>query len=293
MTAKRGRAARANSRPLSLGDLERTGQQDCDNVISLDEFDTTPPPAALARAAGAEQALQDAATASVKATWKRWEEDGLKEEWLAEYADGTLENLDPQKAYRAWRDGWQGRAVAHVAEKMKRRAADERDNPGKRRRRANPDAEQRHGAIIDGIERALWVSAFAQWAEEQPPARRRELAPGAGKGWSDVAPATPGSATVGARQLARQIERANGDQPLVDLLAAAAAADRRRATDDAFLYAEAFGHALAMQALGTGVSWFDDHARFPLKVPRFEAWTSDGRCLEWSPRDWSNPWRLD
>lgn len=35
-------------------------------------------------------------------------------------------------------------------------------------------------------------------------------------------------------------------------------------------YAREFGHYLAMQALGHGVSWFDDHARFDLTVPHSE-----------------------
>jgi hypothetical protein len=29
-----------------------------------------------------------------------------------------------------------------------------------------------------------------------------------------------------------------------------------------------FGECLAWMALGAGVSWFDDHARFEIKVPR-------------------------
>ena len=35
-------------------------------------------------------------------------------------------------------------------------------------------------------------------------------------------------------------------------------------------YAGEFGHDLAMQAMGHGVSWFDDHHKFPLKVPHTE-----------------------
>lgn len=33
-----------------------------------------------------------------------------------------------------------------------------------------------------------------------------------------------------------------------------------------------FGHHVAMMALGHGVSWFDDHAKFQLKLPHIEVW---------------------
>jgi len=39
--------------------------------------------------------------------------------------------------------------------------------------------------------------------------------------------------------------------------------------EDAYL--DSFGHYLAMQAMGHGVSWFDAHAKFPLKFPRIES----------------------
>jgi hypothetical protein len=36
-----------------------------------------------------------------------------------------------------------------------------------------------------------------------------------------------------------------------------------------------------MMALGTGVSWFDDHAPITLYVPRVEAHTSGGKDLDY------------
>jgi len=35
-------------------------------------------------------------------------------------------------------------------------------------------------------------------------------------------------------------------------------------------YISDLGHCLAMQALGHGVSWFDDHAKFDIGIPHFE-----------------------
>jgi hypothetical protein len=34
--------------------------------------------------------------------------------------------------------------------------------------------------------------------------------------------------------------------------------------------AKDFGHCLAMESIGHGVSWFDNHAKFPLHLPYFE-----------------------
>lgn len=39
-------------------------------------------------------------------------------------------------------------------------------------------------------------------------------------------------------------------------------------------YARLFGHYVAMQSIGHGVSWFDEHAEFDLKLPSIE-----GMCL--------------
>jgi hypothetical protein len=46
-------------------------------------------------------------------------------------------------------------------------------------------------------------------------------------------------------------------------------------------YLEELGHCLMMQVLGTGISWFDDHARFPLELPRVE--TPGLEDVGWEP----------
>lgn len=61
--------------------------------------------------------------------------------------------------------------------------------------------------------------------------------------------------------------RAANRLPVAALAFRAAEADGQDFED---LDAREFGHYLAMQALGHGVSWFDDHARFALIVPSME-----------------------
>lgn len=142
--------------------------------------------------------------------------------------------------------------------------------------RSNPPVRSIH----DGMERALWVCAFADWVEEQGPSARRKYGAHNGAKWHDVAPDAPDEAADAGKELAEMFRRANG-KDLLMLLGLAAKADGVKATDT---YAESFGHYMAMQALGHGVSWFDDHAQFPITFPRFECHCPDGMSLEWSPR---------
>ena len=99
----------------------------------------------------------------------------------------------------------------------------------------------------------------------------------------DAAPETPEYAREFAIQFSGRVIQANYNLP--SLLYAAAKADgidteKTHSEDETqfwelpvnrfYNYAEEFGHYLAMQGLGHGVSWFDDHARFPLVVPHTE-----------------------
>lgn len=152
--------------------------------------------------------------------------------------------------------------------------------------------------IYLGMARALWVTSYADWVEnrlqeDEDDEGARDRSPGPGGDWDDVTPDTPKSADQAAEDLAVLIERANNasadDAPttLMDLYYRAVEADAKVAKapfvpDEA--YAESFGHNLAMQALGHGVGWFDDHAKFPIRIPRFDAYAVDDKDLEWSPR---------
>lgn len=69
---------------------------------------------------------------------------------------------------------------------------------------------------------------------------------------------------------------ANRVARLADLYDQACAADRL--ADKELDSPEAFGSDLGMQIQGSGVSWFDDHAAFPMELPYMEwGWT----YLDW------------
>lgn len=142
--------------------------------------------------------------------------------------------------------------------------------------------------IAESIARTLFVTTYADAVENG------ELKghPGASMGadWMDVAPETPAEFLHEAYRLIGRIEQINR-MSLACLLAQAAKSDgviycedlpdgsRRGLVEDAniadtarpqYTYVEQFGHYLAMQSLGHGVSWFDDHNEFELKLPYFE-----------------------
>lgn len=161
---------------------------------------------------------------------------------------------------------------------------------------------------IQGAARAFFVSAYADHCEEADSTdndltedERKERSslprPGAGGDWDDYAPETPPNAYALAGELWAMLEHENGCSVYV-LANHAAAADNpcqrcrgrgqacklpgvmsayfeeceecngRGSTSE--VDSEEFGSDLAMQAMGHGVSWFDDHKRFELKVPHVE-----------------------
>lgn len=121
------------------------------------------------------------------------------------------------------------------------------------------------GQIREGIARAIFVLA---WADSEESEGR------GGMGWAgqdlmNLAPDTSPEALAKADQIIQQIQQANG-KTVTDLFHEAMTADGYGEGDYDYFEANRFGHALGMMALGTGVSWFDDHERFPLKVPHNE-----------------------
>ena len=111
--------------------------------------------------------------------------------------------------------------------------------------------------MLRGIENALWLPAWADEAEgagyRLPQTITRE-----------TADPMPASVRTAARQVAREMERANGVK-ISELWRRASEADGRPADP------ENLGYYLTMQALGSGVSWDDDHERFDVILPRVEA----------------------
>lgn len=88
------------SSKLTYGDFRRTGVQDCQNVISIDEFEGTGTPEEI-----------------VDRVWAEWEDAGMKEQWLEQQDLDEMneDGLDPGECYEAWKDGWKSTAARIVA----------------------------------------------------------------------------------------------------------------------------------------------------------------------------------
>jgi hypothetical protein len=122
-------------------------------------------------------------------------------------------------------------------------------------------------AFIEGASRAFFVLAYADFVEDEENSHFELSRPGPGEDWFDYAPESPPEAYALAGELWARLELAN-DRSVYALIDAAAIADKvdEYSAEDL----EKFGHYMAMQAMGHGVSWFDDHAKFPIEIPHFE-----------------------
>lgn len=121
--------------------------------------------------------------------------------------------------------------------------------------------------IYEAMARAMFVSDWADRQEE-----KGKTYPG--MDLMDVAPPTSRDALLAARALAAAVIKDNNVKSLTDLYARALNAggegDARK-----------FGHYLAMQAMGHGVSWYDDgNPEFGLKLPHFEYYSGRGRAAQ-------------
>lgn len=122
-------------------------------------------------------------------------------------------------------------------------------------------SSERDPAIRDAMARTLWVDAWASNEEEWDRSQ-------SGQDVMEIAPPTPEHAHLAARKLYDSIEAASGGTGAIVRALQAAKVDAlahgghlRAVTKDDF------GYALAMEALGTGVAWTDDHPSHGLTVP--------------------------
>jgi hypothetical protein len=132
--------------------------------------------------------------------------------------------------------------------------------------------------IIAGIESILWASAWADHVEEH------QCTNLSGMRIEDIMPSIPKEASRMAQDLARKYESMNGAS-LDTLYAIALKADGQTSYPGSGKSSpEAFGDDLAFMAMGAGVSWFDEHDKFPLKKPYIEEYElrfiADERCRE-------------
>ena len=111
--------------------------------------------------------------------------------------------------------------------------------------------------ILTGLARNIYLNAYADTVED------RGGSFGGGE-INDMAPNTPPSAEAKAIEWLQELEEENR-LDIERIWAKARFADwfENQLIPDP----EDFGNDLSMMMIGHGVSWFDDHARFPLKEP--------------------------
>jgi len=124
--------------------------------------------------------------------------------------------------------------------------------------------------IVDSMARAFFASAWAEGEEEKPDFFEKGYGGhGHGRGVNimDVAPPTSRNAYKHAEFVAKQIERENR-KSLGELYVKAAEIGGRH---DKSPNPGDFGYYLAMESMGHGVSWYDDHPEFGMKeIPYHE-----------------------
>lgn len=126
-------------------------------------------------------------------------------------------------------------------------------------------AGERDEEILEGMAEAFWGSAWADAMDEH--------GEGVGMGAQvmDVMPEVPEATKAFARESASKLCAANGVKTLGELLVRAAKADGCEDPGENYnrfgTYARSFGSDMAMQMMGHGVSWADDHEDFECEVP--------------------------
>lgn len=122
--------------------------------------------------------------------------------------------------------------------------------------------------IIDAMARAMFVTTWADRMEERGLGHKLS-----GQKLMDIAPKTSRDALAAAKKLAAMFAKANEGASMNDLYARALNVAGKRRGDTS---PHSFGHYMAMEAMGHGVSWTDDHPEFKVNIPRFEYYPGRG-----------------
>lgn len=120
--------------------------------------------------------------------------------------------------------------------------------------------------IVDMIAQTLFTTAWADKQDRLAEEGKKHKNPGPGGDWMDISPKPNAEAKRAAKKLAAEIEKIYG----MDLSAiyTIAASEPGRHTRQATL--RDFGFTIAMEALGHGVSWQDDHPSFRVNGKVFD-----------------------
>lgn len=119
------------------------------------------------------------------------------------------------------------------------------------------DRKSIHNDIISEMATMLYMDRIASELEEM------DQAP-TGKRYEDLVGETPIVALYKASEIAGAIEQSNAGASIIDLYTNALQAE---GLQDSPALRKEFGETIALQSLGHGVSWFDNHAKIPLEFP--------------------------
>lgn len=119
-----------------------------------------------------------------------------------------------------------------------------------------------HSEIIEGMAEIFWGLAWADWADENG----INLS---GKDILEEMPEIPEESYYFSYRVLGMYEVLN-DIEINALFCRAIRFDGNKVSYDNAEMRKRFGNCLAYMALGTGVSWFDDHAEFGLQTPYIE-----------------------
>lgn len=113
-------------------------------------------------------------------------------------------------------------------------------------------------AVKDGMASAFFATAWADMVEEE--GMDVNLS---GEEITNIMPEIDPSAEASAEKLYKRIEKDNGRsmERIVEEMY------MREGGDEDYEFEELFGHYLAMESMGHGVSWSDDHAHHGLALP--------------------------
>jgi len=129
--------------------------------------------------------------------------------------------------------------------------------------------------IVEEIARVLWLQHWMSEHEERLNRDPEHELPWRGGGQTDERlPPTPSGALIDAGRIVGMVE----DRASLQIDACWARALKRDGRDweqlneyDTKESKEEFAYCVAMMALGTGVSWMDDHEDWDLEVPQVES----------------------
>jgi hypothetical protein len=182
---------------------------------------------------------------------------------IEEEVEAVLGKADAERALLRYESIWYS---GDASTTTPRRVADElvaayRRSPGAQRLTPNQDIVR--DEIVGAAARAFFVTVWADEAEREAEEGDGELPWGAGEDIDDAAPDTPEEAQRFGERFVFAVEKLNAAS-ITELYDRAAEAPGRHLRQPE---PEDFGHYLAMQAMGHGVAWQDDHPPAGLSAP--------------------------